>query len=161
MPRVIEEPTPTSHSQKKKKEISRRPELDVIIVALTWVVLLCHACSIYSPFAYYYLVFPELDGGPIKEDAYTIISAGYIVQVFKSFMRALCVPTFFYLSGNGDFFFKCQTLYIIIQIKRKIDSILFQLLQASTPTTPCSEETRPSSEKREFTAFLYQPCFMT
>ena len=100
--RVIEEPTPTSHSQ-KKTDIARRPELDVIIVALTWAVLLSHVCSIYSPKGYY-VIFPELDSGPIKEDAYMIISAGYIVQVFKSFMRALCVPTFFYLSGNGDFF---------------------------------------------------------
>ena len=31
--RVIEEPTPTSDSQKKKTDIARRPELDVIIVA--------------------------------------------------------------------------------------------------------------------------------
>ena len=57
-PRVIEEPTPTSHSQKNKTDIARRPELDVIIVALTWVVLLVHVCCVYSPFGQYYLVFP-------------------------------------------------------------------------------------------------------
>ena len=99
--RVIEEPTPPSHSQKNKTDIARRPELDVIIVALTWVVLLCHACSIYSPFAYYYLIFPELDSGPLKEDPYTIIPAGYIVQMFLLFTRAWAIPMFFYLSGNG------------------------------------------------------------
>ena len=120
--RVIEEPTPTSHSQ-KKTDIARRPELDVIIVALTWVMLLYHASSIYSPFKDTHMIFPELDSGPIKEDAYTIISAGYIVQIFLLFMRTWLTPMFVYLSGNGEYFIKCQTLYIIIQIKRKIDTI--------------------------------------
>ena len=87
-------------SQKKKTDIPRRPELDVINVALTWVIFLYHACCIYSPFKVYYVKFPELDSGPIKEDAYMIISAGYIVQVFKSFMRAWIMPMFFYLSGR-------------------------------------------------------------
>merc|ERR1712179_102623 len=96
--RVIEEPTPTSHSQ-KKTDIARRPELDVIIVALTWGIFLYHACAAYSPFKWYYVNFPELDSGPIKEDAYTIISAGYIVQVFILWMRAWATPMFVYLSG--------------------------------------------------------------
>ena len=143
-------------SQKKKTDIPRRPELDVIVVALTWGVLLEHACSAYSPLQKYYVHFPELYSGPIKEDAYTIISAGYIVQIFTLFIRAWATPMFFYLSGNGEYFIKCQTLYIIIQIKRKIDSILFQLLQALTPTTPFSEETRLSSEilRRQMVWFM-------
>ena len=99
--RVIEEPTPTSHSQ-KKTDIARRPELDVIIVALTWGVLLYHACSVYSPFKNYYVKFPELDSGPIKEDAYTIISAGYIVQVFILWFRAWAIYMFVYISGKGS-----------------------------------------------------------
>ena len=119
MPPVIEEPTATSHSQKKKTDIDRRPELDVIIVALTWGTLLVHVCNIYSPFAHEFLVFPELDDGPIKEDAYTIISAGYIVQMVILFLKALLMPMFFYLSGNGEYIIKCQALYIIIQINRK------------------------------------------
>ena len=106
--RVIEEPTPTSHSQ-KKTDIARRPELDVIVVALTWGVLLEHACSAYSPLQKYYVHFPELYSGHIKEDAYTIISAGYIVQIFLLFLRAWNMPMFFYLSGNGEYFVKCQT----------------------------------------------------
>merc|ERR1712179_108790 len=101
--RVIEEPTPTSHSQ-KKTDIARRPELDVIIVALTWGIFLYHACVVYSPFKWYYVNFPELDSGPIKEDAYTIISAGYIIHIFILWMRAWHVPTFVYLSGLNAYY---------------------------------------------------------
>ena len=104
--RVIEEPTPTSHSQKKKTDIARRPELDVILVVLSFLLLLNHACVIYSPFKVYYVNFPELDSGPIKEDSYMIISAGYIVHIFFLFMRAWNM--FFYISGKGEYFIKCQ-----------------------------------------------------
>ena len=159
------EPTQTSHSQKKKAEIARRPEVDVIIVALTWGILLWHVCQFYSPFTEFYLAFPrELDSGPIKEDAYLVISAGYIIQMFMDFVSAWIMPMFFYISGKGEYFIKYQTLYplyIIVQIKRKIDAILFQLLQASMPTLPCSEEPRPSSEMSEFTASSSQLCLLT
>ena len=99
--RVIEEPTPTSHSQ-KKTDIARRPELDVIIVALTWGIFLYHACVVYSPFKWYYVNFPELDSGPIKEDAYTIIPVGYILQMLLRFMDAWIMTMFFYLSGKAE-----------------------------------------------------------
>ena len=49
----------------------------------------------------------------------------------------------------------------MIVLWRKINAILIQLLQASTPTTHCSKEPRPSSEMREFTASLFQPYFLT
>ena len=93
---VIEEPTPTSQSQKKKKEISRRPELDVIIVALTWVVLLFHVCRVYS-LQGFLVEYPGLKNGTIEEDAYIIISGEYIVQMFIGFMDAWGMPMFFYL----------------------------------------------------------------
>ena len=115
-PLVIEEPTPTSHSQKKKKEIARRPELDIIIVALTWGVLLVHVCVSYSPWVWTLLrlPYPDIDKlkKPIKEDAYTIIPSVYIVELFSWFMESWSMPMFFYLSGNGEYFIKCQTLYI-------------------------------------------------
>ena len=111
---VIEEPTPTSQSQKKKKEISRRPELDVIIVALTWGILLYHVCLVYSPFLLapiWAISYPDIDKlkKPIKEDAYTIIPSVYIVELFSWFMESWSMPMFFYLSGNGEYFVKCQT----------------------------------------------------
>ena len=114
---VIEEPTPTSHSQKKKKEISRRPELDVIIVALTWGILLYHVCLVYSPFLLapiWAISYPDIDKlkKPIKEDAYTIIPSEYIVQMFAGFMHAWNIPMFLYLSGiNGEYFVKCYILF--------------------------------------------------
>ena len=96
-------------SQKKKTDIPRRPELDVIIVALTWGILLYHVCRVYSPRDNFVVKYPELNNGTIREDAYTIISAEYIVQMFISFMHAWNMPMFFYLSGNGEYFVKCQT----------------------------------------------------
>ena len=106
---VIEEPTPTSHSQKKKTDIARRPELDVILVALTWLVLLFHVCKVYSPFRGYMLDYPPgLNNGTIKEDPYMIISAEYIISMFITFMHAWAMPMFFYLSGRGESFIKCQ-----------------------------------------------------
>ena len=95
-------------SQKKKTDIPRRPELDVIIVALTWGILLYHVCYVYSPGQNFYYKYPELDKGPIREDAYTIISAGYIVMFFTQFVFAWAMPVFFYISGKGEYFIKCQ-----------------------------------------------------
>ena len=95
-------------SQKKKTDIPRRPELDVIIVALTWGILLYHVCRVYSPFEDYWLYYPELNNGTIREDAYTIISAEYIVELFLQFVFAWSMPMFFYISGKGVYFIKCQ-----------------------------------------------------
>ena len=44
----------------------------------------------------------------------------------------------------------------ILKVNRQI-----QLLQASTPTTPCSDEPKPSSGMQKFTASLSQSCFST
>ena len=79
-----------------KKEISRRPELDAIIVALTWGILLYHVVDVYKA-----KEKPENLKKPIKEDAYTIISSIHIVLIFIDFMHAWNMPMFFYLSGNG------------------------------------------------------------
>ena len=98
-PLVIEEP----NLEIKKTEIARRPEVDVIIVAVTYGILLYHVCCTYHPllgFNYNHVKFPEdLDPGPIKEDPYTIIPIDYIIQMFIDFMHAWNMPMFFYLSG--------------------------------------------------------------
>ena len=93
---AIEEP---AQSQKKKAEMARRPDIDVIIVALTWGIFLFHTCLVYSPFSGYYVDFPEqLDTGLIK---YYTVSAGYIMHLFIMFMHAWNMPMFFYLSGRS------------------------------------------------------------
>ena len=95
---VIEE---SAQSPKKMGEMARRPDIDVIIIALTWGIFLFHTCLVYSPFSGYYVDFPEqLDTGPVKENEYHIISAGYIIQLFIKFMHAWNMPMFFYLSGS-------------------------------------------------------------
>ena len=95
-------------SQKKKTDIARRPELDVIIVALTWGMLLNHICMHYSPISVGpqfmgLQSFLEPDSEPTKEDAYTIMPAQTMVQVFLNFLQAWVLPMFFYLSGKGNF----------------------------------------------------------
>ena len=145
-------------SQKKKADIPRRPDLDVIIVAVTWGILLYHVCRVYSPWGAYYLHYPELNNGTIREDAYTIISAEYIVTLFHWFVFAWAMPVFFYISGKGEYFIKCQ---IKSSLRNAIVQINIQLLQASTSTTPCSDEPKPSSEMSELTASLSHSCFST
>ena len=100
-------------SQKKKTDIARRPELDVIIVALTWGMLLNHVCMHYSPKKSHpgmmgIQSFREPDSEPTKEDAYTIMPAQTMVQVFLNFLQAWVLPMFFYLSGKGKYFTRYQ-----------------------------------------------------
>ena len=82
---------PVSSQQPK---VPRRPDIDVLLICLTWGILLFHVCLVYSvnsPFGgYYYVKYPEqLD-----------ISVMYIIQTFVYFMHAWNMPMFFYLSGT-------------------------------------------------------------
>ena len=107
-------------SQKKKADIARRPELDVILVSLTWGILLVHICMSYSPFINL-VKYPELDKGPIKEDAFTIISAEYIIGLSENFMFAFAMPMFFYISGKGECQIKFSLRNVIVQINIQVN----------------------------------------
>ena len=121
-------------SQKKKADIARRPELDVILVSLTWGILLFHICKVYSPFTTGdYVKYPELDEGPIKEDAFTIISAEYIVDLFMNFMLAFAMPTFFYISGKGECQIKFSLRNVIVQINIQVNCCRPQRLLRLVP----------------------------
>ena len=98
-------------SQKKKTDIPRRPELDVINLALTWVIFLFHVCGVYSPFRGYFTKYPglDMDNGPIREDPYTIISAEYIVELFIVFCLGPVMPMFLYVSGKGEVFIRIMS----------------------------------------------------
>merc|ERR1712179_489868 len=135
---VREEPTPTSHSQKKKEIVARRPELDVIIVGLTWGILLVHVCLIYSPWILTPLTYPDKLEKPMKEDAYTIIPSIYIVEMFIGFMNAWPMPMFFYLSGLNTYyalFGRTETQFRDNRVHRLLVPTLFTDLVTQLPMT--------------------------
>merc|ERR1719412_2509398 len=129
----------SAKSQKKKSEMARRPDIDVIIIALTWGIFLFHACLVYSPFSGYYVDFPEqLDTGPIKESEYHIISAGYIIDIFITFMHAWNMPMFFYLSGLNAYFAlfrRTETQFRDERVHRLLVPALFFDLVTQLPMT--------------------------
>ena len=72
------------------KKSSRRPDIDVIRIVLTWGILVFHTALIYGPYLGYYVkIIPESG-----LDSWTII---YVY--FTSSMNAWNMPMFFFLSG--------------------------------------------------------------
>ena len=72
------------------KKSSRRPDIDVIRIVLTWGILVYHTALIYGPYLIYYVrIIP--DSGV---DNWTVI---YIY--FVTSMNAWNMPMFFFLSG--------------------------------------------------------------
>ena len=72
-----------------KKKSSRRPDIDLIRVVLTWGILLYHTVLIYTPEVPYYVkILPET------------VTTGYLVPLwFIISMNAWNMPMFFFLSG--------------------------------------------------------------
>ena len=72
------------------KKFTRRPDIDLIRVVLTWGILLYHVVIIYSPYLTYYVkVYPEYIEG----------WHGWISWFFILSMNAWNMPMFFFLSG--------------------------------------------------------------
>ena len=77
------------------KKSSRRPDIDVIRIVLTWGILVYHTALIYGPYLTYYVrIIP--DSGV---DYWTVI---YIY--FVTSMNAWNMPMFFFLSGISAYF---------------------------------------------------------
>ena len=71
------------------KKSSRRPDIDLIRIVLTWGILLYHTVLVYTPWLPYYVkVFPENIEGWHWSSLWFIIS-----------MNAWNMPMFFFLSG--------------------------------------------------------------
>jgi hypothetical protein len=92
-----------NHNQEVRKS-TRRPDIDIIIIGVTWCILLFHTCLVYAPLTGYYVMFPETDSKPIAEDKFTFIPIGYLIQGFIGFMHAWNMPMFFFLSGSNAYF---------------------------------------------------------
>ena len=69
--------------------LSRRPDIDLIRVVLTWGILLYHTVLIYTPDVPYYVkILPDT------------VTTGYLVPLwFIISMNAWNMPMFFFLSG--------------------------------------------------------------
>ena len=79
------------------KKSSRRPDIDVIRIVLTWGILVYHTALIYGPYLTYYVrIIP--DSGV---DNWTVIYVYFVTS-----MNAWNMPMFFFLSGirKGNIF---------------------------------------------------------
>jgi len=80
--------------QTEVKKSSRRPDIDLIRILLTWGILLYHTVLIYTPLLPYYLkVFPD------QLEEWHWSSFWFIIS-----MNAWNMPMFFFLSGISAFF---------------------------------------------------------
>ena len=71
------------------KKSSRRPDIDLIRIVLTWGILLYHTVCIYTPWAPYYVkIYPQYIEG------WHYFSLWFIIS-----MNAWNMPMFFFLSG--------------------------------------------------------------
>ena len=78
------------HHEVTMKKSSRRPDIDVIRIVLTWGILVYHTALIYGPYLSYYVrIIP--DSGL---DSWTMIYFYFIIS-----MNAWNMPMFFFLSG--------------------------------------------------------------
>ena len=87
---VASVPSPSIKAEEQKpRPSSRRPDIDLIRVALTWGILLYHVVLIYTPEVPYYVkILPET------------VTTGYLVPLwFIISMNAWNMPMFFFLSG--------------------------------------------------------------
>merc|ERR1719229_994668 len=81
------------------KKSSRRSDIDLIRVALTWGILLYHVVLIYAPYAAYYVrIIPDTE--PSRLGWATSVPEWHLAALWFIFsMNAWNMPMFFFLSG--------------------------------------------------------------
>ena len=78
-----------SHLEATAKKVSRRPDIDLIRVMLTWGILVYHTALMYGPgLSYYVRIIPD-----------SVQSWMLIYYVFIISMNVWNMPMFFFLSG--------------------------------------------------------------
>ena len=91
----------------KEKPPSRRADIDVIIIFLTYGIYLFHLSVIYFPANRipHSNKYPNLTSisRDTSEDPFTIINPSYILEWFAGFMYGWNMPMFFYLSGHNAY----------------------------------------------------------
>ena len=85
--------------EQKPRPSSRRPDIDLIRVALTWGILLYHVVLIYAPYAAYYVrIIPDTE--PSRLGWATSVPEWHLAALwFIISMNAWNMPMFFFLSG--------------------------------------------------------------
>ena len=87
---VLDVTSVPSLKAEEQKPSSRRPDIDLIRVVLTWGILLYHVVLIYAPYAAYYVrVVPDTS---VPE--WHLAALWFIIS-----MNAWNMPMFFFLSG--------------------------------------------------------------
>ena len=81
------------------KKSPRRPDIDVIRIVLTWLILVYHTLLIYRPDSTYYLkIFP--DTGVDSWMNIGFMNIGEFMNIgFCNILNAWNMPMFFFLSG--------------------------------------------------------------
>ena len=87
-----------------EKKSSRRPDIDLIRIVLTWGVLLYHTVLIYAPILPYYVkVYPQFIEGWHWSSLWFLLS-----------MNVWNMPMFFFLSGIRNDHLPIFNLYMLI-----------------------------------------------
>jgi len=110
----------------EKKKSSRRPDIDLIRILLTWGILLYHVVLIYTPYlSYYERIIPE-----------TVPSWHLSLLWFVISMNAWNMPMFFFLSGISAFFGlkkRSEKEFRLERVHRLLVPAFFLSLTASFP----------------------------
>jgi len=83
-----------SQEANPKPKSSRRPDIDIIRIGLTWGILLYHTVLIYTPYLSYYVRII-----PLEIPNWHLIGLWFVIT-----MNAWNMPMFFFLSGISAFF---------------------------------------------------------
>ena len=124
----------------KEKPPSRRADIDVIIIFLTYGIYLFHLSVIYFPANRipHSNKYPNLTSisRDTSEDPFTIISPSYILEWFAGFMYGWNMPMFFYLSGHNAYsalFRRSEVQFRDERVHRLLVPCLFFLIVGQLP----------------------------
>ena len=124
---------------KKTDAPTRRVEVDLIIIFLTYGILLFHVCLVYTPNCdWLNLCFLDLGEVTLAEDPYTTVSLGAIREWFVWFMHVWIMPMFFYLSGKNTYSAlkrRTETQFRDERVHRLLVPVLFMSAVTQFPIT--------------------------
>ena len=98
---VASVPSPSLKAEEQKpRPSSRRPDIDLIRVVLTWGILLYHVVLIYAPYAAYYVrIIPDTEPNRLEWGSTSVPEWHLAALWFIISMNAWNMPMFFFLSG--------------------------------------------------------------
>ena len=76
---------------------ARRPDIDVLNIIVTWLILLYHVVIVYCPYLTYYVKDVNIPAEPGPDSGY------FYALVYIIFNNAWNMPLFFFLAGVSSF----------------------------------------------------------